>query len=74
MQHKSLFLQTVRYKARARRLSRRTERAYVGWIKRFIRYYGFRDPDELGGAEVARFLNHLRCCRGPLEAPSCRGA
>ncbi|GIW52009.1 MAG: hypothetical protein KatS3mg081_1364 [Gemmatimonadales bacterium] len=59
MGHKPLFLQTVRYKARARRLSRRTERAYVGWIKRFIRYYGFRHPRELGEGEVARFLNHL---------------
>lgn len=64
MQHKSLFLQTVRYKARARRLSRRTERAYVGWIERFIRYHGLRHPRDLGEAEVAAFLNHLVAERG----------
>ncbi len=63
MGHKPLFLQTVRYKARARRFSRRTERAYVGWIKRFIRYWGLKHPGELGEAEVAGFLNHLVAVR-----------
>jgi len=68
MPQKSLFLQTVRYKARARRLSRRTERAYVNWIRRFIRHNGLRHPSELGDAEVAAFLNHLAAERG--VAPS----
>jgi integron integrase len=56
---KSLLLQAVRQKARARRLSPRTERVYVGWIRRFIRLHGVRHPAELGEAEVAAFLNHL---------------
>ncbi len=59
MAQKSLLLQAVRYKVRARRLSRRTERAYVGWIKRFVRYHRLRHPRELGEVEVAAFLNHL---------------
>jgi site-specific recombinase XerD len=59
MSPKSLFLQTVRHKARERRFSPRTERAYVGWIRRFIRFHGYRHPRDLGEAEVAAFLNHL---------------
>ena len=59
MPHKSLFLQTVRYKARAKRFSPRTERVYVAWIRRFIRFHGLRHPGALGEAEVAAFLNHL---------------
>lgn len=37
----------------------RTERAYVGWIRRFIRHHGLRHPRELGEPEVAAFLTHL---------------
>src|SRR5437762_1133465 len=59
MPQKSLFLQAVRHKARARRLSPRTEQAYVGWIRRFIRFHGLRHPRELGEVQVAGFLNYL---------------
>lgn len=44
---------------RVRRLSPRTERAYVGWIRRFIRHHGMRHPAGLGEREVAAFLTHL---------------
>jgi integron integrase len=64
MSQKSVFLQTVRDKARVRRLSPRTERTYVNWIRRFIRYHGLRHPGELGEAEVAAFLTHLASERG----------
>jgi integron integrase len=59
MPQKSLFLQSVRNKARLRRFSPRTERAYVAWILRFIRFHGMRHPRDLGEAEVAAFLTHL---------------
>jgi integron integrase len=39
--------------------SRRTEEAYVHWIKRFIYFCGKRHPRELGPAEATAFLNHL---------------
>ena len=39
--------------------SLRTERAYVGWICRFILASGKRHPRELGGPEVERFLSSL---------------
>ena len=59
MPQKSLLLQAVHNKARVKRLSPRTERAYRSWILRFIRYHGLRHPRELGPAEVADFLTHL---------------
>jgi len=43
-----------------RHYSARTERAYVGWIKRFIFFYDAkRHPDTMGAAEVTSFLSHL---------------
>ena len=44
---------------RARHLSPRTEQAYLGWIVRYIRYYGMRHPAELGEAEIVAYLTHL---------------
>lgn len=43
----------------ARHYSRRTIRAYVGWIRRFIVFHGKRHPDEMAGAEVGAFLSSL---------------
>ena len=42
----------------------RTERAYVGWIRRFIRYHGMRHPRELSEREVSEFLTYLAAERG----------
>jgi len=39
--------------------SRRTEEAYVHWIKRLIYFHGKRHPETMGEAEVTAFLNHL---------------
>ena len=44
---------------RTRHYSRRTEKAYVGWIKRYIFFHGKRHPAEMGAAEVSRFLTAL---------------
>jgi integron integrase len=52
-------LARVRRAIRLRHYSPRTEEAYVGWIKRFVRYHGMRWPEELGEAEVTRFLSSL---------------
>lgn len=43
--------------------SRRTEEAYIGWIRRFIVASGTRHPREMGKAEVKAFLGTLaaRC-------------
>ena len=42
-----------------RHYSGRTEQAYRRWILRFLRFHGKRHPSELGGVEVAAFLNWL---------------
>ena len=52
-------LTQVRRATRVRHYSHRTDDAYVGWIKRFIRFCGTRHPRELGPADVSRFLTHL---------------
>ena len=39
--------------------SLRTERAYVGWIRRFILFHRPRHPRELSEADANRFLTHL---------------
>ena len=42
-------LDRVRELSRARHLSRRTEQAYVGWIRRYILFHGNkRHPSEFG--------------------------
>ena len=60
----SRLLDRLRTAARTRHLSRRTERAYVQWTKRFIRFHGLRHPDELSGRDVNAFLSHLAVTRG----------
>lgn len=49
----------VRGRMRARHSSPRTEQAYVGWIRRYIRYYGLRHPLELGEPEILAYLTYL---------------
>ncbi len=44
---------------RLEHLSRRTEGAYLGWIRRFLRFHGRRHPREMGKTEVEAFLTHL---------------
>jgi integron integrase len=52
-------LNAVRQAIELRHYSRRTERAYVGWIRRYIRFHDRRHPRELGAGEVSAFLSHL---------------
>jgi integron integrase len=52
-------METVRRSLRERRYSRRTEEAYVYWIRRFIEFHGRVHPAQLGDGEVAAFLSWL---------------
>jgi integron integrase len=56
---KPRLLTRVRQTLRARHYSPRTEKAYVGWIKRFIFFHGKRHPSEMGQQEVTEFLSAL---------------
>lgn len=52
-------LARLRQALRLRHYSGRTELAYVGWVRRFIRFHGNRHPAELGPEDVAAFLSSL---------------
>jgi site-specific recombinase XerD len=59
----------VKSELRLRHLSRRTEEAYLGWIRRFIVFHGGRHPRALGAPEVIAFLTHLAVDRH-VSAPT----
>ena len=44
---------------RYKRMSLRTEEAYVGWVRRFILFHGKCHPATLGALEVVAFLKNL---------------
>jgi integron integrase len=58
-EQKPRLLQQVHEAIRRLHYRRRTEEAYVHWIKRFIFWSRKRHPAELGEAEVSAFLSHL---------------
>jgi len=60
----SSLVSDIRYAIRSRHYSIRTERAYLYWIREFVRHHGMRHPKELGSAEVGRFLSHLAVRKG----------
>ncbi len=35
------------------------EKAYVGWIKRFIFFFDKRHPDDMGEAEISAYISQL---------------
>ena len=49
-------LDQVRYKIHTHHYSRRTEKTYVSWIKKFIFYHGLRHPKDMGEKEIQEFL------------------
>ena len=49
----------VREQIRLRHYSLRTEKTYIGWIRRYIQFCGRRHPRNLGTAEITTFLTHL---------------
>jgi integron integrase len=49
----------VRDTLRAKHYSRRTEQAYLGWIRRFILFHEKRHPEKMGAAEINRFVSYL---------------
>ena len=44
---------------RTRHYSRRTEQAYIHWIRRFILFHAPNHPRQLKEGDVNRFLSHL---------------
>ncbi len=56
---KPRLLARVRTTIYLKHYSRRTEKVYIGWIKRFIRFHDFRHPSMMAGKEVTAFLSFL---------------
>ncbi|HKB05062.1 MAG TPA: integron integrase, partial [Gemmataceae bacterium] len=52
-------LDRVRHAARVKHFSLATERAYVYWAERYIRFHGIKHPEMMGEPEVEAFLTHL---------------
>ena len=52
-------IDVVRDVLRTRHYSRRTEKAYIAWIRRYVLFHGKRHPREMGAAEATRFLTAL---------------
>ncbi|HYC61153.1 MAG TPA: integron integrase [Thermoanaerobaculia bacterium] len=59
MDQKPRLLVMVHEALRSRHYSRRTEEAYIMWIKRFIFFHNKRHPASMGGEEVNAFLSWL---------------
>jgi len=52
-------LDRVRVTLRTLHYSARTEKAYVGWIRRFILFHGKRHPETMREIEIGAFLSSL---------------
>ena len=52
-------LDQVRDRIRTRHLSYRTEKTYLYWIRRFIRFHKMRHPREMEATEIEEFLTSL---------------
>lgn len=59
MQPKPRLLPAMRANLRLRHFSPRTEEAYLGWARRFVRFHDLRHPTELHESDVKAFLVHL---------------
>jgi integron integrase len=59
----SRFLDQLRLFIRARHMAWATEKTYVLWIRRFIRFHKKRHPSEMGALEVEQFLDDLSVVR-----------
>lgn len=55
----SKFLDEMRDKIRVKQYAYKTEKTYLDWAERFIRWHGIRHPKEMGQPEIEAFLTHL---------------
>jgi integron integrase len=70
MQHvdKPRLLDQVREEISKRHYSYRTEKQYVGWIRRFILFHDKRHPTQMGGPEIEAYLSYLATQRNVAAA------
>ncbi|WP_297841354.1 integron integrase [Ignavibacterium sp.] len=58
-QVKPKLLDQVRNVMRVNHYSKKTEEAYINWIKRFILFHNKRHPIDMGAEEIKSFINNL---------------
>lgn len=57
--HPPRLLEQVVDRLRVKHYSLRTEKSYVGWIKRYIWFHDKRHPKDMGAHEIEAFLSNL---------------
>ena len=55
----SKLLDQTRAVLRTRHYSYRTEKTYIEWILKYIRFHNIKHPNEMGAAEIEAFLSYL---------------
>jgi integron integrase len=55
----SAFIESVREEIRTRHYSLKTEKAYLAWIKQYIRFHDTKHPRDMGKVEIEHFLSYL---------------
>jgi integron integrase len=61
-------LEKMRRVLRMGHYSRRTEKSYIGWVSRFLRFHHPRHADSLGKVDVEAYLTHLALDRDVAPA------
>lgn len=56
---KPRLLDQMRAVIRVKHYSIRTEKTYLDWVRRYIRWSGMRHPADMGAAEIEAFLSML---------------
>ncbi len=59
MSNQPKLLDQVRNSLRQRNYSYRTEKTYIGWIKKYILFHKKRHPSEMGEKEIGEYLTYL---------------
>ena len=63
MERAPRLLDVMNERLRLRHASPRTAEAYLGWIRRFVRFHRPRHPREMGAAEITEYLSYLATVR-----------
>lgn len=55
----SKFLDELRDKIRVKQYAYKTEKSYMDWAERYIRFHGIKHPKDMGRIEIEAYLTHL---------------
>jgi integron integrase len=58
-QEKDNLINRVRSVIRRKHYSHRTEDTYVSWVRRYLEFHNWRQPSEMGRAEIEEYLTYL---------------